>query len=310
MAYNDEVGSNRNFINPDKVYARVKEELKSFFNTNSIDDLMFPEWTLDCINKMENTYYPIEDCVMDVCDGKCELPCNFDSAQEVWICATYNKGPIVSPFVYYYQTDCRINPAAPKGNSCSECTEGYQCTPHDQSPPPVALPDLCGVPDEYRVTHKVMSQMSFDFKLSALLKPRNFKTFGKCGTHSPNREAQCIDTFDIIGNHLITSFRSGTVFMAYYAKPYITESGYYEIPNNEPFKKYLLHYLKYQVLAELTAQSSGDDYKILKDKRQDEESLMWTAYINAKNYAIAGDIYDVEKSIIRSYNRNNRFKIR
>jgi len=307
---NEEIGNNRNFISPATIYAKVKEEYRSFFNTNSIDDLLFPVWTQDCIDKMENTYYPIEECVMDMWDGKCDLPCDFDSALEVWMCATYHKGPIVSPFVFYYQTDCRINPAPPSENVCNDCVDGYQCTQPFQTPTPVALPDLCGVPDQYRVTHKVMSQMDFDFRISALLKPRSFSTLGKCSELSPNREAQALDTFDIKNNKLITSFKEGTIYMSYYAKPFVNEAGYPEIPNNDPFKKYVEHYLKYKILEILTLQSTGDDYRMMKDKRQDEEKIMWQKYINAKNYAMAGDIYSVQKAIVRSYNRNNRFKIR
>ena len=301
---------NNIYINPQSIISRVMEELKIFFNTNSIDTLLFSTWIRDCIDKMEMTYYPIREAVMDLCNKECELPCDFKRVREAWLCATYHKGPIINPHVFYYQTDCRINSAPTPGESCSDCVDGYQPFTYCQTPKE-GIPELCDVPDQYRVTHKVMSELDFEFHVSCLLKPGNFYTTNKCDLHSPNRDSQNIDTFDIIGNKMCTSFGYGTVFLSYYSDPTYTESGYPEIPNNDPFKKYVYHYLKTMVLGQLAMeeQDSGK-YKLLSDKETKEASKMSDAYINARNYALAKDIYGIEESIIRSYNKNNKFIIR
>lgn len=298
---------NDNFISPAPIYARVKEELKSYFNTGAIDDLLFETWTKDCIDKFENTYLPIQPAVMDLCNFKCELPCDFKCIREVYITATYNKGPITSPHVFYYQTDCRITPT-PAG-TCTACVPGYQCmTPVQQEVS--TLPNLCGVPDEFIVTHKVMAQMFFTFQVTGMLKPGNYKTLGKVHQDSLSRNCQSRDTFDIVGNQLMTSFRDGTIYMLYYADPLMTEDGFYEIPNNDPFQKYLYHYLRYMMYVQLVDQSTEENYNLLKQKRNDEKGDMNDSYINAKNYAVSGDIYSIQQNIIRSYTRNNMFKIR
>ena len=92
-------------ISPAKVYARIKEEMRSYFNTGAIDDLLFPIWTKDCIDKFENTYLPLKQAVMDMYNHKCPLPCDFKAVREVWVTFTYDKGPVTSPHVFYYQTD-------------------------------------------------------------------------------------------------------------------------------------------------------------------------------------------------------------
>lgn len=302
---------NNIYINPLPIIGRVKEELKIYFNSNTIDDLMFSIWIRDCIDKMEMTYYPIREAVLDLCNKECEIPCDFKRVREAWLCATYHKGPIVSPHVFYYQTDCRINPAPSPGNPCEDCVDGYQPFTYCQTPKPVNLPDLCDVPDQYRVTHKVMSEMDFEFHVSCLLKPGNFYTTSKCDAHSPNRDSQNIDTFDIIGNKMVTSFYNGTVFLSYYADPSYSESGYPEIPNNDPFKKYVYHFLKYMTLAQIAMEEQDPSkYKLIDAKATKEEKLCSDAYINARNYAMAKDIYGIEQSIIRSYNKHNRFIIR
>jgi len=297
-------GSPTRYISPEAIYSRVKEEMRDYFNTGSIDDLLFPIWTADCLDKMENTYRPIQPCVMDMWNGRCDLPCDFYQVREVWMCATYSKGPIISPHVFYYQTDCRVAPY--EVEKCNSCTPGYPCSTHIQQP--VNLPSLCGVPDNYIVTNKVMSQLSFTFSVSCLLKPGNFATMGSCHADCPNISSSALDTFDIIGNHMMTSFQSGTIYMAYYATRAVDpETGYYMIPDNDPFQKYLYQYLRFMVYQQLFNQSTDETFNQIRAKRDDAESRMDTAYINAKNYAIAGDSYEFQKSIIRSYNRNNRF---
>ena len=303
-------------ISPARVYARVKEEMRSYFNTGAIDDLLFPIWTKDCINKFENTYLPLKEAVMDMHHHKCTLPCDFKAVREVWMTFTYDKGPVTSPHVFYYQTDCRINPAPAPGEICEDCVPGYQCMAPSQTPTPVALPSLCGVPPEYVVTHKVMEQMMFRFHVTGMLKPGNFKTIGKCANDSPNLDAYCIDTFDIVGDKLVTSFAQGTVYMAYFAENEIVpedegpDAGYYMIPDNDPFEKYLIAYLRYMVYQQLFDQSTDESFNQIKAKREDAEDKMWHAYTNAKAYAVNQDIYSVERAIVRSYNKNNRFRIR
>ena len=305
-------------VSPAKIYARVKEEMRSYFNTGAIDDLLFPIWTKDCIDKFENTYMPLKEAVMDMHNHKCPLPCDFKYVREVWVTFTYDKGPVTSPHVFYYQTDCRIEPSPSydSNNSCTDCTPGYQCFPPSQTPTEVALPSLCNVPPEYVVTHKVMEQMMFRFHVTGMLKPGNFKTIGRCAEGCPNLDAFCVDTFDIIGNNLVTSFAQGTIYMAYFAEAATVpedegpDAGYYLIPDNEPFQKYLYYYLRMMVYRQLFDQATDESFNQINNKYQLAQSEADTAYINAKDYAVNQDIYSVQRAIIRSYNRNNRFRLK
>jgi hypothetical protein len=300
------------YISSEAIQARVKEELRSFFYAGALDDLLFNTWVADCIDKFEYTYLPIKEAVLDMCTYKCELPCDFKAVREVWMCATYFKGPITSPHVFYYQTDCRIDPAPFPAESCSDCLTGYQCFPPTQTPTEVALPSLCDVPAEFICTHKVMNQMNFSFQVTAMLKPGNFRTLSRCHDNCPNKDVWNIDTFDIVGDNLVTSFREGTIYLAYYAsKAMQDESGYYLIPDNDPFQKYVYYYLRYMVFQQLFDQSTSDDqFQVLRLKKQDSETKKDEAYIRAKTYAMSDDIYGLQRRIIRSYNRNNRFKLR
>jgi hypothetical protein len=43
------------------LYATVKEELKSYFDTGAVDDLLFPTYVNKCLSKLGKTSYKITE---------------------------------------------------------------------------------------------------------------------------------------------------------------------------------------------------------------------------------------------------------
>ena len=41
-----------NFVSPEPIFAIVKEELKSYFDSGAIDSLLFPTWLSKCLDKL------------------------------------------------------------------------------------------------------------------------------------------------------------------------------------------------------------------------------------------------------------------
>jgi len=75
-----------NFVSPEPVYATVKEELKSYFDTGAIDDLMFPTYLDKCLRKLGRTTYIISETVLHIEDFEARLPDNFFAVREAWLC--------------------------------------------------------------------------------------------------------------------------------------------------------------------------------------------------------------------------------
>ena len=298
------------FVSSMEILARVKEELKSYFLTGNLDDLMFNTYVLDCLAKFRATYLPIKEAVMDIYDFKAELPCDFKLVREVWACGVGHREGIRSPFTYYYQTDCRINPS---WEGCDAC----EPIGPDNAPVP-NLCDLnlnnpgnciCASGDQFRVTHKIQTTMGFDFVVQEMLHPGNYKTINRTWEHSPNRQCRSRDSYDIMNNSMVTSFRNGVIFMLYYGEPVTDEDGYYDIPDIEEFKKYVYHYIRMMCYRQLLDQVNDESFNQVKYKfeLENHETDLW--YIRAKDVAMSQDIYDVRASIIRSYNRSNKYKI-
>ena len=49
------------FTSPQPTYAIVKEELKSYFDTGIVDDLMFPTYLNKCLSKLSRATKPISE---------------------------------------------------------------------------------------------------------------------------------------------------------------------------------------------------------------------------------------------------------
>ena len=57
-----------NFISPEPIYATVKEELKSYFDTGAVDDLLFPTYLDKCLKKLGRATYVISEQVLFIED--------------------------------------------------------------------------------------------------------------------------------------------------------------------------------------------------------------------------------------------------
>ena len=167
---------------------------------------------------------------------------------------------------------------------------------------------MCASGDQFRVTHKVQSVYNFSFTVEGMLTPGDYKSINSVWEQSPNRQCSSMDTFNIRDNHIITSFRTGTLYLLYYADPLETENGYYQIPDTDIFKKYLLWYLKFKVFENLFYEATDENFNQIKAKKEDAEKNMYTWLTKAKNEAMGRSIYDVKKAIVRSYNKLKRFR--
>jgi hypothetical protein len=93
------------FTSPEEIYATVQEELKSYFDTGAIDNLMFPTYVNKCLRKLGNSSYPIKERVLHIEDFEARLPDNFYAVREAWMCTEVDSIPYQNANSFYSQTD-------------------------------------------------------------------------------------------------------------------------------------------------------------------------------------------------------------
>ena len=92
-----------NFVSPEPIFATVKEELKSYFDSGAVDDLMFPSYVNKCLSHLGKGSYNIVEQVLYIEDYQVRLPDNFYAVREAWLCADINGFPYRTPNSFYSQ---------------------------------------------------------------------------------------------------------------------------------------------------------------------------------------------------------------
>lgn len=294
-----------NFVSPQPLYARIKEEMRSYFDTGAIDDLLFSIWTEDCIKKFRKTLFKISEAALVLKDHQADLPDDFNAVREVWSCYDVTTGPIQGPSSYYYQKDCRVTAIDER---CSDCFDG----PNN----PLLCGGECSIPENYRVTHKVTNEFLFSFKIEHLLKPGNKNAALQCHNQSPNLGSwnQCPDLFDIRDGKIIVSGTSwqdsldkGVVYLLYYSNTY-DDSGYQLIPDDYFIQDYIRKYIKWQIFQQLFNQTTDESFNQVQTKMQMAEKDSNLSYITASTETKKPTVYQIQRSIKRSYHQNDKYQ--
>lgn len=97
--------SKYNFVSPEPIFALIREELKSYFDTGSIDDLLFPTYLNKCLDKLGKSSYNIIPVYMLIEDFTSVLPDNFHAVREAWFCTHGDGVMYTNPSAFYSQAN-------------------------------------------------------------------------------------------------------------------------------------------------------------------------------------------------------------
>src|SRR6266542_2701039 len=145
----------QSFISSSGVFATIKEELKSYFDSGIVDDVMFPLWTDKCLNKLGRGTFPINSTILYVVNSEFRLPDDFYAVREAWLCTSFDQSYQL-PNASYQQVDTCSSSTAMLLNSgvvaCEACTD-------------------CESPEVMRAIYKVTNTVLFSFKRQFMLTP-------------------------------------------------------------------------------------------------------------------------------------------
>lgn len=302
-----------NFVSPEPVYATVKEELKSYFDTGAVDDLLFPTYLDKCLQKLGRTTYVISEEVLYIEDFQARLPDNFYAVREAWMLVEIPQFPYQSANSLYTQaassTTIQIVPVTSGGVPCTniECTTGC----------PECMPELI------QAVYKTNQQMTRSYRQSYLLKPGNISARRNCsvdysndldlygqqihvGTNTPG--SATFDSFDIRDNKIVTNFRNATIQLVFYATEY-DEVGSQLIPDNYRIREYIEAFIKYKVFEMLTNQTNDETFNQLQQKLVYYKQLYDEAFIMASIEVKKQDVYTKQRRIKQDLNRFNMYEL-
>jgi hypothetical protein len=273
-----------NFVSPESLFAEVKEELKSYFQTGVIDDVLFPKYTEYCLSRLGKSSYKIEENIFRVEDFKTTLPEDFKAVRELWLVTPHDMS-YKMPNACYEQATVRVTPERDKCNSGDFCA-----------------------PNEIKVTYKTQGTVIQRFNVHHLLKPGNVHARENCSLDSFNIWSDSMETFEVRGKSLLTNFPEGTLYMVYYIESF-DENDFQLIPDNVRIQDYLKAYLKYKCFENIYNNISDETLNQVQQKLMYYEQKMLEAKEDAKNEIKMQTIEQQIRATKSARNRLRKFNI-
>jgi len=290
-----------NFTSPESVYTIIKEELKSFFDTGSIDDMLFPTYTEKCLKKLGKGSYVIKEEALIVEDFETRLPDNFEAAREVWLCTSIPMRSYQSASSFYSQSFSQTI-------QISDVIVNGECyTPPCEDECNNECEDECEI-ETFPAVYKTNNVIERSFKKQYLLKPGNISVRSNCSLDCANFGSNASDSFDIRDNKLVTNFRNGTIYLVYYTIDVDCE-GNQLIPDNYRIKEYIEAFIKYKMFETLTNQTNDETFNQLQQKLVYYKQLSDEAFIMADIETKKQTVWQKQAAIRRDNERLNRYDI-
>jgi hypothetical protein len=289
---------NYNFVSPEPVYALVKEELKSYFDTGAVDDLLFPTYLEKCLKKLGQSSYVIAQQLLHIQDFEARLPDNFYAVREAWLCTSIPGYPYQTANSFYSQaaseTTIQISPVTSNGQPCTnlECTTGC----------PTCMPTLV------QAVYKTNQQVAVEYHRQYLLKPGNISVRANCSLDCANFGSSAADSFDIRDNKFVTNFRNGVVHLVFYSTEY-DNVGNQMMPDNYRIREFIEAFIKYKVFETLANQTNDETFNQLQQKLVYYKQLHDEAFIMANIEIKKQDAYAKQRRIRKDLNRFNMYEL-
>lgn len=304
-----------NFVTPEPVYATVKEELKSYFDTGAVDDLLFPTYLDKALRKLGRTTFVISEEVLFIEDFEARLPDNFYAVREAWMCTEVSGYPYQTANSFYSQaasaTTIQVAPLTIGGTPCTK--------PGCQDP---ACNGTC-MPQLVQAVYKTNNTIARGFTHEYLLKPGNISARQNCGVeytstwdfyaeappiHEFTPGAASYDSFDIRDNKFVTNFRNGVVHLLFYATEY-DEIGNQLIPDNYRIREYIEAFIKFKIFEMLTNQTNDETFNQLQQKMMYHKQAYEEAYIMAEIEMKKQSPWEKQRRIKNDLNRFNMYEL-
>jgi hypothetical protein len=301
-----------NFVSPEPVYSTVKEELKSYFDTGAVDDLMFPTYLDKCLRKLGRSSYVIAEVILEIRDFEARLPDNFFAVREAWRCSALPVDNQDSGSFYSQATlteNIQVRPLDVGGDPCSSpgCTDpncNGTCTVIEQT------------------IYKSTVSSSVNFKREYLLKPGSISAHRNCTVdyteawsftnEAQNREftpgSSSYDSFDIRDNKFVTNFRDGVVHLLMYVTEY-DNIGNQMIPDNYRVREFVEAFIKYKVFEVLSNQINDETFNQIQQKMLYYKQLHDEAFIMADIEIKKQDAWTKQRRIKNDLNRFNMYEL-
>ncbi len=274
------------FTSPEPIFATIKEELRSYFDSGAVDDTMFPIWLKTCLEKIGKASYDINQALICVDNHKARLPDDFFAMREAWMCADFSTDYRLpnSTYAQVKTTSIRLDDPDIYCNSCAECA----------------------APDIIEAVYKTTQTVAFTVQKQFLLSPGNISN--PSDLYCANYGSSSASSYDIRDNKFVTNFREGSVYIQYYSLS-DDEFGSSMIPDDHYIKHYIDRYIRERIFYQLYQSTTDESFNQSRMKWKDAEKDRDEALILCNLETSKKTVHEKFRAMRRTLNRNRRFDI-
>lgn len=298
-----------NFTSPEGVFAIIREEFKSYYDSGAIDDLMFNTYLNKCLEKFGRGTYSIVPEILYIDNFEARLPDNFRAIREAWFCTEVPLHPYQTANSFYSQTSSTTIQIEPLTIGGVDCDDEINC-------PSDFCPDM---PEVVQAVYKTNQQQARSYRKEFLLTPGNIaaRKYYDCPTsvdnpyYASNRlspHSASYNSFDIRDNKFVVTFREGTVYILFYAYDYDIE-GNQLIPDNYRIKEYIEAFIKYKMFETLTNQTNDETFNQLQQKMIYYKQQADEAFIMANLELQKQDAWTKQRRLKQQLNKFNMYEL-
>ncbi len=213
-----------NYVSAEPVWAQVKEELQSYFESNAINDSMFPKYTEDLIRKLGYSALVVKEEILSLKNYIAYLPEDAVFVNDVLYASGDNKLTTRKDQVTYnYKVECIP----------------VSCDPLSEPDNPITYKEI-------RMVEKETKDVITSFNKIIRLKPSTLRAKQMCETDAFKIFMNSPHFYDINGRLLNTNISDGHLYIRYKAM-LKDDNGFPLVPENIKFEEALISYLKYKL---------------------------------------------------------------
>jgi len=275
------------FISPEPLFIKIKEELRSYFDTGAVDDTLFPIYLNYCLNRLGKSMYPVNNVILNLDGFKSSLPEDFYAVREAWVCGVFEEEAQLAGSTYtnikttHFKMDASVT--------------DLQCRPCD----------TCEYPDIIDVYYKTTNSVIFRYKKQFLLTPGSLYASCPNDLYCANFKAASPYSYEVRDKNFVTTIREGQIYLQYYSLGDEEQL----IPDKLEIKNYIEYYIKARIFEQLWHQNTDETYNQSRDKFLFYDKKTKEALIIALTEEKKEDIYRQNRAIQRTRNRNNKYRI-
>lgn len=276
------------YISASGILARVKRNLRSYFDSNQVSDVLFPEYIEDCLREVGIAVYDEDKIILNVEDHKANLPEDFVEVKQLWLCGGYTEQYELPGVKYHIE---------------SMCIED-NCGEHCGSIAPFRPIDIL---------HKTTASTEYTMHFICPLCPGTIRTkrfcesnyWGRHTSHFPNMlKRDNKDIYDIKDGKVVVNFKEAQLYLYYKMMP-LDDEGIPLVPDTIEFKDLLVSYISMQLYRDVMDQVTEEAFGQVRYKFEKAEQDYYMHLVRARTAVKAPSFCDYH-----TYRNKNKYKHR